>query len=226
MVEPKLLIETMKSFWEWVKEDANNWVTAMANPQKFLASLNLETDEALNVSLRLSAFSIVLGVLCQVPAQIAFVPKQVSGTQILTSVVIEYTEILIAALSLKMAVALFRGAARIRECIILSLVMSVYVALKALVSIPLLSDPKRLQRYESGDVLQAFSEPRLFFMWLVSLALFAFIGWQYLRACKYIANVGWTRGSCIALVAVIAYGSLQVGFIHPIEAKLFELVVD
>jgi hypothetical protein len=38
--------QLVSSFWEWVKQDINNWPRALTNPVGFLASLDLDKDES------------------------------------------------------------------------------------------------------------------------------------------------------------------------------------
>ena len=214
--------QLVSSFWEWVKQDINNWLRALTNPVGFLASLDLDKDESFNTTIRVSAFSILLALLCDIPGELAYMPSRLTVGQQIGSVVFMYIGIFLTALSLKFFVALFRGRGTFRECLLISLTMGVYAILSELVSLPSTSNPLVVETLaRTGDIAPVIADPKIFMWVLLSALLFLFLWYQLTRLSRHLFHVGWIRASLIACTAGISEGFLERFFLADIWLKLF-----
>jgi hypothetical protein len=212
--DPKLL-QFLDRAWEWTKQDTSNWLRMFADPNSVVKELNLEKEETLNFSLRLSAFSFAISELLALPARLFFTPKVVDYRFVFSEFVVFYLQILLFSFVLKTVSAMLRCRGTLRACLTLTLLMTVYVVPLSLFDGGVLKDQSAYRAAMSGS--HEFQGWEFFVLGLGMDLYGAFVGVRWIGSLRSAFQVSTFRSIILGGVSFVVWSGIFWELVAPLQ---------
>jgi hypothetical protein len=216
-------LQVLGAFWEWVQKDLGLWLRALGSLRDVLTERDIESDETLITSLRLSAFSLVIAIAMDVAAESIFTRHQFSATYGLSLVVIYYLCTLCYTVGLKLMSILVVSPQSMRKCFVMALFMSVYWPLHNL---------SQFIVYENGGYLIDVASLKLsndlpsdvLFAGALTAVVDVFIFVRVTSAIRHVFHVGLIRSMLAAVGDYLIFVFFSFILMRPVVKALLNQI--
>lgn len=219
-------LQLLGAFWEWVQKDTGLWLRAVGSLRDVLAERELESNETLMESLRLSAFSILIAIIMDVAAEAVFTSHPFSMIYGISLVVVYYISTLAMAIAIKLTSVLIVSVQPMRKCLVIALFTTVYWPLNNLGQFIIYDDKNMTVGMFSGklshDMSRSSFDLAVFELFVLVVGIFIFA--KMVSAMKYALRVGLVR-AVIAVVGVAAiFGLFVFGPMLPLYRAILKQI--